>query len=399
MQRSGGFVGELVITDGKDPNAFAFSARGRSLIGITAPTLDLLADDLDAYAALLGHEIAHHVKEHAKERRSREQSLGAAGAIVGLMLGVAGVRGGASIADLGRVVLSRSYSRDEEREADRLGVEWMIATGFDPEGALRLQERFLQLSTGGSIPFLQTHPAGEERVKNIRLQIAELAPSSKTAAGEIRTLAVQLQYKPPVLEIDAESRQAFARGMAAYRKKDYETAHREWLAAAHAGHPDAQNGLGTMYAAAQGVAQDYVVALEWFRKAAEWGHRGAQNNLGRMYEEGLAVGQDMAIAGEWYGKAAGQGLPTAQNKLGLLYLNGTGVTADPVAAYVWFSLASMRGHPAAARNRMKAAEKLGAEDLMRADKLVQEWKPVAVATKGPSPDKPGESSASDSQDQ
>jgi predicted Zn-dependent protease len=269
MQQQGSFAGELLITEGRGPNAFAVSARGRSIIGITTPMLDLLADDLDAYAALLGHEIAHHVRRHALERRSREQSLAGAGAIAALLLGAAGVRHGGTIADLGRAVVSTSYSRDDERDADRLGVEWMIAAGFDPEGALRLHERLLQRSGSGAIPFLQSHPAGEERVANIRQQIAMLAPSSNTAAEEIRAEVLQVPRQTPVVESDAASREAFTRGMAAYREQQFETAHREFLQAAFAGHPGAQHALGVLYSSGRGVAQDHALALEWYRKAAE----------------------------------------------------------------------------------------------------------------------------------
>jgi predicted Zn-dependent protease len=268
MQQQGGFAGELVIAQGRGPNAFALSARGRSIIGITAPMLDLLQDDLDTYAALLGHEIAHHVRRHAQERRSREQTLGVGGAIVGLALGAAGVRGGRAIADLGRVALSSSYSREEEREADRLGVEWMSAAGFDPEGALRLHERLLQHGRGGSIPFLQSHPAGAERVVNIRQQIAMLVPSSRTAAQEIRAQVLPTQQQPAVAELDAESSQAFTRGMAAYQEMRFEAAHQEFLQAAFAGHPGAQHALGMLYSSGAGVAQDQALALEWYRKAA-----------------------------------------------------------------------------------------------------------------------------------
>jgi Zn-dependent protease with chaperone function len=79
LQQPSGFSGELFIVTGKGPNAFAASVRGRRIIGITVPMLDLLGDDLDAYAALLGHEIAHHTRQHSVERRSREQSLAGAG--------------------------------------------------------------------------------------------------------------------------------------------------------------------------------------------------------------------------------------------------------------------------------------------------------------------------------
>jgi predicted Zn-dependent protease len=248
LQQPSGFSGELFIVTGKGPNAFAASVRGRRIIAITVPMLDLLGDDIDAYAALLGHEIAHHTRQHSVERRSREQSLAGVGAIAALILGAAGVRGGGLIADLGTAAVSSSYSREDEREADRLGVQWMVAAGFDPEGALRLHERFLRLGRGGAMPFLQSHPAGAERLESIRLQIAQLAPSSNTAANEI--------------QIDPGGKEAFARGMAAYSKYDYETAHREFLQAASAGHPDAESGLGLLYSGRQGMARDYAVAAK-----------------------------------------------------------------------------------------------------------------------------------------
>jgi Zn-dependent protease with chaperone function len=198
MQQQAGFAGELVISDGRAPNAFTVNARGRSIIGITAPMIDLLRDDLDAYAALLGHELAHLVQRHGQQRQSRGQSLGIAGALFGLALGTAGVRHAGSIANLGTAVVSSAYSRDEEREADRLGVDWMAAAGFDPEGALRLHERLLQSGGRGiPIPFLQTHPAGEERIARIRQQIAGLAPATIAAAPVIEAAAPVIETGTP----------------------------------------------------------------------------------------------------------------------------------------------------------------------------------------------------------
>jgi len=198
MQQQAGFAGELVISDGRTPNAFATDLRGRKIIGITTPMLDLLRDDLDAYAALLGHEIAHHVQRHGQQRQGRAQSLGIAGALFGLALGAAGVRHAGSIANLGTAVVSSSYSRDEEREADRLGVDWMAAAGFDAGGALRLHERLLQSGGRGiPIPFLQTHPAGEERLARIRQQIAGLAPAINAAAQATDAQAPQDTWPPP----------------------------------------------------------------------------------------------------------------------------------------------------------------------------------------------------------
>jgi predicted Zn-dependent protease len=189
MQQQAGFAAELMISEDRAPNAFAATWRGRRIIGITAPMLGLLGEDLDAYAALLGHEVAHHVRRHGLQRQEREQSLGLAGAIFGLALGAAGVRHGRGIAEFGTLMVSLSYTRDEEREADRLGVDWMAAAGFDPNGALRLQERLLQTGRGMPIPFLRTHPAGDERMASIRQQIAGLPPASNAVARAPDTVA------------------------------------------------------------------------------------------------------------------------------------------------------------------------------------------------------------------
>src|SRR5260370_1187137 len=68
----------------------------------------------------------------------------------------------------------------------------------------------------------------------------------------------------------------------------------------------AQYALGRMYAAGEGVRQDYAEALRWFRKAAAQGCALAQNRLGVMYERGIGVAQDYVEAYKWYSVAAGE---------------------------------------------------------------------------------------------
>jgi Zn-dependent protease with chaperone function len=235
MQQQAGFAGELVISDGRAPNAFATELRGRKIIGITAPMLGLLGDDLDAYAALVGHEVAHHVRRHGQQRRERQQSLGLAGAIFGVALGAAGVRHAGTIADFGTLMVSLSYTRDEETEADRLGVDWMAAAGFDPNGALRLQERLLQAGHGMPIPFLRTHPSGEERLARIQQQIAGLAPAVNAAVPVIEAAAPVIEtgtphgaaFNPAAQAMDSEAPQPSAFDTAA-RAMDAQASQSVW---------------------------------------------------------------------------------------------------------------------------------------------------------------------------
>jgi TPR repeat protein len=64
----------------------------------------------------------------------------------------------------------------------------------------------------------------------------------------------------------------FEEGLAAYDKKDYQTALTEFRKAAEQGDADAQFNLGWMYADGQGVLQDFKTAVTWYRQAAEQGH-------------------------------------------------------------------------------------------------------------------------------
>ena len=135
----------------------------------------------------------------------------------------------------------------------------------------------------------------------------------------------------------------FDEGVAAYDRGDYETAFREFKAAAEKGHADAQYKLGTKYRQGQNVPQDYAEAVKWYRRAAEQGHTEAQFFFGIMYDNGEGVVQDVGAAAKWYRKAAEQGDAWAQSNLGLMYYKGQGVSRDYVQAHMWWSLAAAKG--------------------------------------------------------
>jgi len=175
-------------------------------------------------------------------------------------------------------------------------------------------------------------------------------------------------------------------GLAAYNKKDYAAALREWrplatqgdvsaqLAlgviyengqgvpqdskeaakwyrlAAEQGNANAQKNLGVMYAYGRGVLQDYKEAIKWYRLAAEQGNANAQNNLGGMYATGQSVPQDYKEAVKWSRLAAGQGNANAQFGLGMLYANGQGVPQDYKEAVKWYRLAAEQGNADAQNN-------------------------------------------------
>jgi TPR repeat protein len=139
-------------------------------------------------------------------------------------------------------------------------------------------------------------------------------------------------------------------GMAAYNKKDYATALKEWKPLATQGDARAQFSLGVMYENGQGVPQDYKEAVKWYRLAADQGNAGAQVNLGAAYEYGQGVPQDYKEAVKWYRLAANQGNDTAQLNLGVAYEYGRGVPQDHKEAVKWYRLAADQGNAGAQIN-------------------------------------------------
>jgi len=179
VTRAAGVQANLLIVDGDEPNAFAGTVNGRRAIAINIAMMRLIGDDIDKAAALLGHEAAHWAKGHVDTSKARSNTIQGIGTVVGVGLGMAGVPGAGYIAGLGADLIDSSYSRENEREADAIGLEYVVAGGFDPQGALRLHENMLKLSAGVSIPFLSSHSSGAERIENLQRLITAKKSGSR----------------------------------------------------------------------------------------------------------------------------------------------------------------------------------------------------------------------------
>jgi predicted Zn-dependent protease len=141
ITRTANTQAELVFAEGNEPNAFAGLLNGRRVIGINIAMAKLIGDDLDAFAALLGHETAHWARGHIDRGATRSQTIQGLSYIAGLGLGMAGVPAAGVISGLGGDLIEASFSREDEREADTLSIDYMLATGYDPQAAVRLHQK------------------------------------------------------------------------------------------------------------------------------------------------------------------------------------------------------------------------------------------------------------------
>jgi predicted Zn-dependent protease len=162
---------EFVVIASATVNAFAFDNNKQPAIAVSLGMIRLLSGDQDAWAALFGHELAHLRLEHLRSMQERRGKAEIASSFAGVVLSVIGVPFASVAADASATLADRAYSRDDEREADRVGLEYMRRAGFAETGAITLQQRLLTVRTGTSIPFLSTHPGGEERIENLRQMI------------------------------------------------------------------------------------------------------------------------------------------------------------------------------------------------------------------------------------
>ncbi len=131
---------------------------------------------------------------------------------------------------------------------------------------------------------------------------------------------------------------------AASDRGDYQTAFRLLDALADQGDATAQNALGLMYQAGNGLpGPDGKQAAEWFRRSAAQGNTAAALNLGRLYFDGTAIPRDYAAAAEWSRKAAEHGDAVAERMLGSRYQFGQGVPQSMADAVDWYRKAAEQG--------------------------------------------------------
>lgn len=155
----------FLIADWNVPNAFAEDDRGRHVVVFSTSLISMIGRDPDAVASVMGHEVAHHKLGHVGGGRAeRERNTWVAsqvlGTIAGMIVPFSGYVVGPAVTGVGR-----SFTRDEERDADALGQDWTIAAGHDPCGAYRMAAAFARLARDPmDIPFLSTHPGHEERM-------------------------------------------------------------------------------------------------------------------------------------------------------------------------------------------------------------------------------------------
>jgi predicted Zn-dependent protease len=157
------------------PNAFALPG---GYIVINRGLLVGLSNEAEM-AAVLGHETGHVTAKHSLAGYQRAMATNVL--VAGVLLATGGRAGVQQVSGITASLIENGFSRDQEREADWLGIDYMVKAGYNPEGAIQLQEYFYRQMEGGKNPMwmeglFRTHPFSKERLENARARIAERYP-------------------------------------------------------------------------------------------------------------------------------------------------------------------------------------------------------------------------------
>jgi len=169
----------------KDPSINAFALPG-GYIGIHTGLITA-SDRESEVMSVLAHEIGHVTQRHIARMFGQQRQSSAvmiAAAVLAAMAARASPDAAMGVMSLGQTVAIRdqlSFSRDAEREADRVGVQILTESGFDPAGMVSMFERLSQagrLYDNNAPAYLRTHPLSTERIADIqgRLQSAVYQP-------------------------------------------------------------------------------------------------------------------------------------------------------------------------------------------------------------------------------
>ena len=168
---------------GKDSEINAFALPG-GYMGLNLGLLSVTTS-ADEVAGVLGHELTHITQRHISRmmaKESQQMPLILAGMLLGALAAgrsadaaQAAIVGGQAIAAQGQI----NYTRDMEREADRIGMQVAVEAGYSPQGFMTMFEKLQQaarLNDNGNYPYLRTHPMTTERIAEIQQRYQLMPP-------------------------------------------------------------------------------------------------------------------------------------------------------------------------------------------------------------------------------
>ena len=151
-----------------DVNAFCMPGGKIAFFSGIIQKLQLTDDEI---AMIMGHEMAHALREHSREQLAKNSATSLGISLGAQLLGLGDM--GNYAARLGGQLLSLRFSRNDESDADLVGLEIAARAGYNPQAAVALWEKMGNAtgSNANGLSFLSTHPSGPERIRELQRNV------------------------------------------------------------------------------------------------------------------------------------------------------------------------------------------------------------------------------------
>jgi predicted Zn-dependent protease len=168
-----GWKWEVNVITSEQINAFCMPGGKIMVYTGLAQQLKLSDDEL---ATVIGHEMSHALREHSREQVSQAIAAQAAIGVGAALFGLG--QGPADVAAVGyQALVATRFSRTDENEADRMGLELMARGGYDPRAGVSLWQKMIEAKSGSQPPeFLSSHPTDASRVQTIQSLLPTVMP-------------------------------------------------------------------------------------------------------------------------------------------------------------------------------------------------------------------------------
>lgn len=161
---------EVNLIVSKQINAFCMPG---GKIAFYTGIIDQLKLTDDEIAMIMGHEMAHALREHSREQLAKNQATSLGISLGAQLLGLGDI--GNAAARLGGQLLSLKFSRNDESDADLVGLELAARAGYNPQAAVSLWRKMGEATGEGGIGFLSTHPTGPDRIRQLEGNVPRVA--------------------------------------------------------------------------------------------------------------------------------------------------------------------------------------------------------------------------------
>jgi predicted Zn-dependent protease len=162
---------QVIVLNSKELNAFCMPG---GKIAFYTGILDQLKMTDDEVAMVMGHEVAHALREHARSRMGKTAATRMGAGVVSSLFGLGNT--GDALLNMGGQLLTLKFSREDESEADLVGMELAARAGYDPRAGISLWNKMSAAAKGAPPQWLSTHPASNTRIQDIEASLPKVLP-------------------------------------------------------------------------------------------------------------------------------------------------------------------------------------------------------------------------------